>query len=83
MVWEGYYDSYHASAICTGGYSSVERGYDGEGRLISERYLDRNNKLTNNSDGVAGWNGYYTPDGELVVNSRYDMNRKPVTTDNQ
>ena len=61
----------------------MERGYDGEGRLISERYLDRNNKLTNNIDGVADWNGSYTPDGELVVNSRYDMNRKPVTTDNQ
>ncbi len=80
-VWEGYYDAIHAQINCAAGYSSVERGYDSMGRLISERYLDRYNKLTNNVEGVAGWNGYYNGEGELVVTSRYDQDRKSVKTD--
>ena len=59
----------------------MERGYDSDGRLISERYLDRYNKLTNNAEGFAGWNGYYNGEGELVVTSRYDENRQPVNLD--
>ena len=44
-------------------------------------YLDRYNKLINNEDGVAGWNGYYDEDGNLVVTNRYDQNRDPVKWD--
>ena len=61
----------------------MERGFDSEGRLISERYLDRYNKLTNNAEGVAGWTGYYTVDGELVITNRYDKDRNPVPAEKQ
>ena len=66
---------------CAEGYSSVERTFDEEGRLISERYLDRYNKLTNNKDGVAGWNGYYDGDGKLVITSQYDQDRNQIGTE--
>ena len=54
------------------------RNYDDEGRLISERYLDRFNKLTNNVDGIATWNGYYDEEGNLVVTNRYDKDLNPI-----
>ena len=56
-------------------------GYDSVGRLISERYLDRYNKLTNNADGIAGWNGYYDAEGNLVVTSVYDKDRSALPAD--
>ena len=48
VTWEAYYDEAHIPTDCIKGYSSVERSYDEDGRLISERYLDRYNNLTNN-----------------------------------
>ena len=54
------------------------REYDNEGRLISERYTDRYNKLTNNKDGVATWNGYYDEDGNLVITGLYDQDLNPI-----
>ena len=56
----------------------MEREFDGQGRIVSERYLDRYNHLINNADGVAGWNGYYDGNGDLVVTNRYDQNRNQV-----
>ena len=82
-VPEGYFDAIHAQINCLDGYASVERGYDSEGRLISERYLNRYNKLTNNKSGVAGWNGYYDSDGTLVITNRYDENRSALPLGNQ
>ena len=82
-VWEAYYDDIHAPIECAAGYSSVERGFDSQGRLVSERYLDRYNKLTNNAQGVAGWNGYYDSEGNLVITGRYDKDRNNLPTDNQ
>ena len=83
QVWEAYYDDIKAQINCSAGYSSVERTFDSEGRMTSERYLDRYNKLTNNRDGVAGWNGYYNEDGELVVTNRYDQDRNALPADGQ
>ena len=61
----------------------MERTYDSEGRMISERYLDRYNKLTNNASGVAGWSGHYSADGELVIDNQYDQDRNAVPVDGQ
>jgi len=46
--------------------------------VFSERYLDASDKLTNNAEGIAGWNGYYDANGDLIINSRYDQDRNPV-----
>ena len=43
-----------------------------------ERYKDRYDKLTNNKDGVAGWNGYYDNAGQLVITNCYDQDRMKV-----
>ena len=51
--------------------------------LIPERYLGRYNKLTNNSEGVAGWNGYYDSEGTLVITNCYDQDRNAVPVNNQ
>ena len=51
---------------------------DDDGRLVSERYLDRFYNLTNNADGVAGWNGHYSSSGELVIDNRYDQDRNSL-----
>ena len=48
---------------------------------MSERYLDRHNKLTNNAEGVAGWNGFYDSEGKLVINNLYDQDRNPLPLD--
>ena len=61
----------------------AELVYDSTGRLISERYQDRYNQLTNNTEGVAGWNGYYDGEGNLIITSRYDQDRNALPTDNQ
>mgnify|MGYP002527058647 CR=1 FL=1 len=74
--WGG--DEIHAPTDCAEGYSSVERGYDSEGRLISENFKDRYNKRANNKDGVASWNGYYDSEGNLVVTSRFDKDLNPL-----
>ena len=60
---------------------TFSRRYDGEGRLISERYVDRYNKLTNNAKGIAGWTGYYDEDGNLVITSCYDKTRNSLSFD--
>ena len=52
-------------------------------RLISERYLDRYNKLTNNAEGVAGWNGYYDAEGNLIITSKYDQERNALPIEDQ
>ena len=49
--------------------------------MISERCLDRYNKLVNNEYGVAGWNGYYDEFGKLVILGMYDQDRKSVDPD--
>ena len=59
----------------------MERTFDSAGRLIAERYQDRFNKLTNNKDGVASWNGYYDDDGKLIVTNRFDKDLKPLPLD--
>ena len=46
--------------------------------MVSERFLDRYNKLTNNADGIAGWNGHYDEHGKLVIDNKYDQDRNPV-----
>ena len=56
----------------------MERSYDSQNRVISERYLNRYNKLTNNNKGIAGWNGYYDAEGKLVITNCYDENRQTV-----
>ena len=60
------------------GYANVERSYDKEGRLVSVRYLDRYNRLTNNTDGVAGWSGKYNDEGELIITNCYDQKHNSV-----
>ena len=45
---------------------------------MSERYLDRYNKLTNNKEGIASWNGYYDEEGHLIITNRYDKDLNPV-----
>ena len=50
---------------------------------MGERYLNRYNKLTNNASGVAGWNGYYDDDGNLVITNQYDENRNALPVNNQ
>ena len=82
-MWESYYDQNHAPVNCQAGYSSVERKFDAKGRVISERYLDRYTKLTNNADGVAGWNGYYDSEDRLVITSRYDQDRTMLPVNDQ
>ena len=69
-------------ANCDDGYPSKESEYDSAGLLIAERYLDRYNKLTNNADGFAGWNGYYDGEGNLILTSKYDLNREALPTEN-
>ena len=78
IIWEGYFDKYHAATNCLKGYSSIERGFDEEGRVISERYLDRYDKLVNNPDGVAMWSGYYDDNGDLILQIFCDQDRNPV-----
>ena len=77
-AWEAYYDRFHGQTECGAGYFYRECEYDSAGRLISERYLDRYNRLTNNEDGIAGWNGYYDAEGNLVVTSVYDKDRSAL-----
>ena len=38
---------------------------------------------TNNTEGVAGWNGYYDSEGRLVVTNQYDQDRNPLPVDEQ
>ena len=64
------------------GYSSKECDYDSAGRLIGERYQDRYNKLTNNAEGVAGWNGYYDAEGNLIITSKYNQDKEALPTQN-
>ena len=46
-------------------------------------YLDCYNKLTNNKEGVAGWNGYYDAEGNLIITSKYDQERKALPVEGQ
>ena len=64
--WAGYFDDMDIPVDNAYGYSTVTREFDGEGRLISERYQDRYNKLANNENGVASWNGYYDEEGNKL-----------------
>ena len=68
---------------CADGYFGKESFYDSEGRLIGERYSDFHNKLTNNAEGIAGWNGYYDENSNLIVTSCYDQDRQALPTGNQ
>lgn len=78
IIRESYFDASGARTEGPEGYATVERDYDAENRVISERYLDHYNKLTNNADGIAGWKGSYGTDGELVIDSQYDKDLKPI-----
>ncbi len=39
------------------------------------------NKLTNNADGIASWNGYYDENGNLIISNRYDKDLSLVHMD--
>ena len=68
-TYEGYYDTIKAPINCAEGYASVERGYDGEGRLIL--HVDRNGNRIRTT---------YNVDGNPVMETGTDRNGENTIT---